>query len=325
MSEVLLSICIPTFNRAKFLNRLLTGLMPQVDALGGIVNVYISDNASDDTTHVDCQSWSEKSGVFKFQRNECNFGPDFNISRAFDLADGKYVWVLGDDEVIAPGALKPLIDLLCDNDVGLVCLRTSEIPSDGDVPAMSHLKAIRIDSPEVLASKVRMFFTFISGVIINKLLYAEKCAEDRSGLLGTYLIQLGWVLPVLVSGKQHLYIASPIVAAEQNNTGGYKLFTVFGENFVRLVKQYLVEHPSIQKILINAAMLFLIDWRFKSLGKFSTENITLSMDRAFGELLPYRAVVRPLFFSNLITDHFFFYCYRTARSTLVGVKQAIHR
>lgn len=325
MSEVLLSICIPTFNRAKFLNRLLTGLLPEVDALGGAVNVYISDNASDDTTHADCQGRSDHSRFFKYQRNERNLGPDFNISKAFDLADGKYVWVLGDDEVIAPGALKLLIDQLYANDVGLACLRTREIPENENIPSVPHLKVLHIDTPEVLARKIRMFFTFISGVIVNKRLYEEKCEKDRSGLLGTNLIQLGWVLPVLVAGKKHIYIATPIVAAEQNNTGGYKLFTVFGENFVRLVKQYLAEHPSIQKTLFNAAMLFLIDWRFKSLGKFSTENITLSMDRAFGSLLPYRTVVRPLFFSNLITDHFFFYCYRTTRSTLVGMKQIINR
>lgn len=325
MSEVLLSICIPTFNRATFLNRLLTGLLPQVNALGGAVNVYISDNASDDGTQGDCQRWEEQSRFFKYQRNECNLGPDFNISRSFDLADGKYVWVLGDDEVIAPEALKPLVELLYANDVGLICLRTSEIPQDENILPVPDLKVLHMDSPETLARKVRMFFTFISGVIINKQLYEEKCAKDRSDLIGSYLIQLGWVLPVLVAGKRHIYIATPIVAAEQNNTGGYKLFTVFGENFSDLIKQHLAEYPSVQKILINAAMLFLIDWRFKSLGKFSTENITASMDRAFGGLLPYRAVVRPLFFSNFITDHFFFYCYRTTRSAIIGMKQVINR
>lgn len=325
MSEVLLSICIPTFNRATFLNRLLTGLLPQVNALGGAVNVYISDNASNDGTQGDCENWAKRSSFFKYQRNEYNHGPDFNISRAFDLSNGKYVWVLGDDEVVAPEALKPLVELLYANDVGLVCLRTSEIPQNESTPPAPDLKVIHIDTPETLARKVRMFFTFISGVIINKQLYEEKCAKDRSDLIGSYLIQLGWVLPVLVAGKQHIYIATPIVAAEQNNTGGYKLFTVFGENFTNLIKKYLAGYPSIQKILINAAMLFLIDWRFKSLGQFSTENITSSMDRAFGGLLHYRVVVRPLFFSNFITDHFFFYCYRTTRSAIISMKQVINR
>ena len=48
--EKILTVAIPTYNRAKYLDLLLSGLLSQVEDLRGWVDIVISDNCSTDGT-----------------------------------------------------------------------------------------------------------------------------------------------------------------------------------------------------------------------------------------------------------------------------------
>ncbi len=104
----MLSICIPTFNRADFLRYNLLSITGQFDAdpsLAGVVEVVISDNASADNTKEMVASFIEKYPNIVYNRNETNIGFDRNLNNAVRLAGGKYCFTLGDDDALFPGAL----------------------------------------------------------------------------------------------------------------------------------------------------------------------------------------------------------------------------
>src|SRR5436309_687326 len=112
MSSELLSICIPTRNRAPYLREILDSFARQVreQALGPEeVAFYISDNAADDETPAVAREFASRIQGVAYSRNETNIGADRNNLHVRTLARGGYLWVVGDDELIADNALSNLL------------------------------------------------------------------------------------------------------------------------------------------------------------------------------------------------------------------------
>ena len=110
----LLSICIPTYNRAEKLKYCLQAIY---DACDDIENdkyeIIISDNASEDNTKFIVNSFQLKGMDISYNRNIKNLG--FNKNWALLLskyANGEYCWCIGDDDFIDKDSLKYLIKLL---------------------------------------------------------------------------------------------------------------------------------------------------------------------------------------------------------------------
>lgn len=107
-----LSICIPTYNRAKFLRVMLEALLPQTVELGGKIEVLILDNCSTDETPDVVSSFGNYPAL-RAIRHEKNLGPAKNICYGpSQLASGEYCWVLGDHNLMRPRMLKKIVDEL---------------------------------------------------------------------------------------------------------------------------------------------------------------------------------------------------------------------
>ena len=100
---------------------------------------------------------------------------------------------------------------------------------------------------------MHIFFTFITGNIVNKdrILAAE--ARPFSSLKGTNLMQLSWAYTALNGFRRGLYIQEKLVAVRVNNTGGYKLMHVFGSTLVRITNDW-VQSRSLRRIIMNGAI-----------------------------------------------------------------------
>jgi glycosyltransferase involved in cell wall biosynthesis len=124
MSNELLSICIPTRNRAKYLREMLAAFAQQI--AGGKIGedkvvFYISDNASDDGETPDIISEFEGKVPKVFSsRNAVNLGADGNNVHIRTLAKGKYLWVIGDDELLDGAAVATVLKLIEEHNPGLI-------------------------------------------------------------------------------------------------------------------------------------------------------------------------------------------------------------
>lgn len=111
----LLSICIPTYNRAELLQRMCEAVLPQADLTSGLVEVLIGDNASNDHTSEVAANALKFSSV-RYVRHQKNLGPIGNILTLIrEYAQGKYIWILGDDDLLLPSALVRVCKALQDN------------------------------------------------------------------------------------------------------------------------------------------------------------------------------------------------------------------
>ncbi len=96
-----LSICIPTYNRKRNLSELLD-VLAEIRGMADI-EVIVSDNASTDGTKEYMEDLVKKEKIqnLRYHRNDENIGPDNNFVMCYKLARGDYVWLLGDDDMIA--------------------------------------------------------------------------------------------------------------------------------------------------------------------------------------------------------------------------------
>jgi glycosyltransferase involved in cell wall biosynthesis len=113
--NILLSICIPTFNRADYLRDAIKYILPAVDKMNEIVELIISDNCSTDDTS-DILKELPVSPWIHCVRNETNVGALKNGLKCLNLAKGEYVWFVGDDDIIRPEGLNHLVQVVSDHE-----------------------------------------------------------------------------------------------------------------------------------------------------------------------------------------------------------------
>jgi glycosyltransferase involved in cell wall biosynthesis len=111
--NILLSICIPTFNRANYLYSNLLSIFNQVDQ-NEEVEVIVSDNSSTDATPKIVQEFMSNKNFIYF-RQQTNIGFSKNILQLTPMAKGRFCWIVGDDDFILQGAISSVLALIKQN------------------------------------------------------------------------------------------------------------------------------------------------------------------------------------------------------------------
>ncbi|MFN6535879.1 MAG: glycosyltransferase family 2 protein [Nostoc sp. EkiNYC01] len=110
----LLTIAIPTYNRAELLNKQLAWLAQAIKGFEDNCEILVSDNCSTDNTQEVIQKWQKtlSSITFKSNKNSKNLGVVKNIMYCLSSATTKYVWTIGDDDPIQDRAVAYVISKL---------------------------------------------------------------------------------------------------------------------------------------------------------------------------------------------------------------------
>lgn len=110
-----LSISIPTYNRAGILEQTLDALFSQIEthALHNDVEVIVSDNNSGDNTHAVVKKYADQNKYrLIYHKNKTNLGVIRNILELLPLCSGEFWMFYGDDDKIPNGNLPLLVSCL---------------------------------------------------------------------------------------------------------------------------------------------------------------------------------------------------------------------
>ncbi len=232
MSHLLLTIAVPTYNRAKLLDLCLDRILAQVQPCADEVEVVVSNNAATDHTKEIVAKYQQRYKHLRYSENEKNGGPDFNIARCFELATGKYVWVFSDDDLLLPNALDRLLPLLREQDLGIVTLAPifyRDSIHECVVSGREPLEYKLYEHPAKLAQETNFWLTYITGVITNKDLVRN--APTLYQYQNSFMIQLGWVMPALFNNRPSANVTTPLILGRSLETLDFKLFHVFGTSY----------------------------------------------------------------------------------------------
>lgn len=116
------SICIPAYNRSRFLRPLLDSIVIQ-DFQD--YNVVITEDCSPERDEIKkiVMEYQNKYGDDRicYFENSKNLGFDGNLRRLIQLADGEYCFFMGNDDLLSPGALGGVEQMLRKHEnVGIV-------------------------------------------------------------------------------------------------------------------------------------------------------------------------------------------------------------
>lgn len=109
-----LSICIPTFNRCDHLENCLNSIILNTNYSKEEIQICISDNCSTDKTEDVVRLAQDKIDIV-YHKNKTNIGLAGNFLNVVDMADGEFIWIIGDDDLLLPFALERITELIGNN------------------------------------------------------------------------------------------------------------------------------------------------------------------------------------------------------------------
>lgn len=262
--NLLLSLCIPTYNRLPLLTEALSAVIDQIDdKIAPVVEILISNNASTDGTesYVNEIIATYSHLQIKYFCNEENLGSDTNIYRLTKQAKGEWIYMLSDDDILLSGGLSKLLELIKKYpDFDAFCLNMFGFESDPYLPAKSIFD---IHEDRIIKTKdgsLRFFWVWITFISAMAFRRSVLEANDHQDKIGTSLRHCYIYLDALAPGKG-LYVSKDnFLAIRSNNAGGYNLFEVFVKNFgavLNYAKEIGYSNSAIEKVLIKHARSFL--------------------------------------------------------------------
>ena len=187
----LVSICVPTYNSARYLRESLDSIVAQTY---GNLEVIISDNASSDDSAAIADEYGATYG-FKVVRNGDNIGPFRNWNRMLEQAQGEYVAIYHSDDVYDPTIIEESVALLeQERTVGLVGTLATIIDETGK--ECYSVKLPERVTPAALYGFADVFravlgnggdriFLVTPSVMVRRRYYRELGPFDTSGRFGS--------------------------------------------------------------------------------------------------------------------------------------------
>lgn len=236
MSKIL-SLCIPTYNRASLLDILIQSIISQIEQspqssfLRKVIEICVSDNASSDHTQSVCESWAKRHSIdISYACNDSNIGADLNYLKSVSMATGQYAWIVGSDDALASGALDIVFSAIlncpdavifltdfvaCDSQLNPVKRKDwGDFPDDD--PVYDFSSEAELHDYLNRAKSLGALFAYLSVVIFKKSEW-DAIVYDQS-YTGTAYAHAFMFLSILLSGRKHLqYIRKPVVLNRGDN------------------------------------------------------------------------------------------------------------
>lgn len=221
-----LSICIATFNRARFIGDTLDSILSQES---DELEVIVLDGASTDETQTVVEEYARRFRSLRYVRQETNNGVDRDYDRATELAIGEYCWFMSDDDLLKAGAVRTVLDALRD-DLSLIVVnleRRNVDMSEVLLPRLFNIYEDRRYSPEEMD---RLFvdtahsLTIICCVVIKRAVWLQR---QRVPYYGSMFIHVGVIFQDWLP-TESLLIERPLIAFRDGNTRSFwgKLFEI---------------------------------------------------------------------------------------------------
>jgi abequosyltransferase len=105
----LLSICIPTHNFGRFIGQTLSSVLTQVTEE---VEIVVLDGGSTDDTRSVVTALQRHNHQIRYIFQAERGGIDRDIARVVECASGSYCWLLSADDIMLPGALATVLEIV---------------------------------------------------------------------------------------------------------------------------------------------------------------------------------------------------------------------
>ena len=122
--DKLLSICIPTYNRAVCLQECLESILLSAKGFEDKIEINILDNASRDNTEEVVRKYQARYKFINYKKRLNAVNVNENIFEAASLSTGSYIWVFGDDDKVVSTAVSKVMKRIEEGYNFIICNST---------------------------------------------------------------------------------------------------------------------------------------------------------------------------------------------------------
>lgn len=184
LNEIILSICIPTYNRSKFLSEALDSIIISLNGFEDRLEIIISDNASTDDTIDVVKDYQSKFSFIRYNRNKENVF-DKNCFIAASLSKGKYIWIFSDDDKMEEKAVTNVLNYINQNYNLIICnysLWDNNFTSILKEKFYRTSKNIDFNDHNKILKKLGNTLQFISSIVVEKNTFFNLNEEEYNSL-----------------------------------------------------------------------------------------------------------------------------------------------
>lgn len=176
------SVVIPTYNRSEYLQKSILSALRQE---GVTFEIIVSDDNSSDDTEKKVKSLKDKR--IRYFRNKNRLGISMNFRRCFLLSKGRFIFTLGDDDLILDKTtLREVLKVMNKYSVGMAKIGTITYERFMKEPYQiwnlsDDLIVLKPDKVQnILKESIRFGIGFFSGLIFdNRNINREKLIPDH--------------------------------------------------------------------------------------------------------------------------------------------------
>lgn len=209
-TECLLTLCIPTYNRAQYLNELLNSIESQLTKL---VEIVICDNHSTDNTVEIISAAIDRGMPIRFIRHEANLGPDRNFISCISNSITKYCWFIGSDDVLERDAIENVIVTILKFQPTALIVNKRGYSSDLKTPRITYnpmgsskSRIITSNSPRHIVEALAANFGYIGLICVERNAWNSVIAEKY---IGTAYVHVYILQKLLKDGYPFYYLDKP--------------------------------------------------------------------------------------------------------------------
>jgi glycosyltransferase involved in cell wall biosynthesis len=198
-SEILVSLCIPTFNGSGFIRQTIQSCISQTHRN---IEIIVSDDQSSDDTIPIIRSFDDDRIVILPAQERSN--PASNWNRTINAARGEFIKILGQDDLLYPNCIEIELEALL-NSYGFnpsFCFSSRSIIDDSSreiIQSRGWVPNTKICSLEDVVQKiVRTGGNPIGEPVVG--LIATNAIRQTQGFTGRYLIDLNMWFELLTIG-----------------------------------------------------------------------------------------------------------------------------
>lgn len=237
----ILSLYVPTYNRAALLSQSLRAVLGQLTPeMTPSVEVVVADNASpDDTPAAVARAQAEFPHIpIRSVRRPENIGCDANFTDSPNQTRGEFVYMLSDDDLLLPGAVAKLLELIREHpNLDAFALNVSHFTTD--LESQNTQVGFPLEEDRIVQDRdeaLLLFGSHISFLSCMAFRRESVLGKDYSPRRGTNFGQAYLFLDALASARGIYFTSRRYLAVRQDNAEGYNVFRVLITNFHALMQ-----------------------------------------------------------------------------------------
>lgn len=277
-----LSVCIPTYNRSELLKQTLESVLCQIN---DEVEIVVCDNASSDDTYKVINEYIKKNTI-SYYRNKKNMGMDYNFLQCLRNATGEYIQLLSDDDILLPGAINKLLEIIKKYQPSYINLNSYTYNGEYDP---THKKTPRIalkddlitNNKDVYISKIGVYITYISATCIRKEDFLKLQQPEK--YIGSYFLHAHCVFNILNNDSNGTVIITKdaFLAAKNNNSGYFNLYKVWVYEYKKLLLSTAVKNGFSKKLMRKIYIDDINGFIRASILKYRSVNNNYQMNQSY--------------------------------------------